>query len=145
MMRGAPTKILKVVSVLSVAWSTLGIEIDLCTGPLAPEVGLNALCELFFPAPLVRGHHYRAARCQPGSAPVEREQPANGSHPLCGADWTSPLPVLNYRKQEARKPTLIANAHQTWFLRRSDVPGAPCDILVTRPSNLSLQLCRLLC
>jgi hypothetical protein len=36
------------VLVLAVAWSALGMQIHVCSGPLTPESGIQTICRLFF-------------------------------------------------------------------------------------------------
>lgn len=144
MMWGAPAKLVKVAAILSVAWSTFGMELDLCSGPLSPEIMLNALCGLVYRAPLARAsRHLVPPASQKGTGSRDRQQPA--PRPRCGANWSSPVPDVSHGNRETKPPTLIASDFSTAIPSARDISGHRNEISQPLPRNLPLQLCRLLC
>lgn len=137
----------KVVLVLAVAWSTLGMQVHVWSGPLAPESCIQAVCRLFLPE--------ASAGTTGADAPTrtspERTDPADEGED--GAE--TPLSLLkavclspvdrNHRRWRRRESTTQRSAchrqSSSPALGRLAVLPADCP---TPPPDLSFQVCRLL-
>lgn len=97
-MRNFSTKLLKPLLIPLLGWSTLGLQVDLASGPLTPEAALGAICEIVF-AHSPAGHDGHASHLpsfvRGRSAPPRR---TSNSHPAipaqtASASWSAPMIV----------------------------------------------------
>ncbi|MDR3637445.1 MAG: hypothetical protein P4L84_26815 [Isosphaeraceae bacterium] len=148
-MRRVLGQLLKPILVPLLAWSTLGMQVDLISGPLTPQAALRAICAILLPAnqaaeqakaPLLRAVAVH-------SSPFGRPTTAPSSTPpfvLKGADWTTPvIPTTPAQASVPRvaAPGVVVAASP---LPESSLPPnfGPLAVIDVR---LSLRLCRLHC
>ncbi len=101
-MRKRPKTLVKALLVLAVAWSTLGIEVRTCSGPLAPDSCLHALCAWLPPCLEHAGADRAAAPLsrppENDSDPTDGETPPESPSSLFVAIWPAPVTSRNQRR-----------------------------------------------
>ncbi len=150
MMRQMPQKMLDSFFVPLIVWATLGVQVDVLSGPLTAENGLHALCGLIF-----SDAHQRCAQrvLVVSQSPPHSEvrhigipsQPNRSPVTLCVASWPfllnapSCLPPLATGFEFTRALTGCPSLATSPQSERQAVSPSWGD------SSLPLQLCRLHC
>lgn len=133
------------VLVLSVAWSTVGMQIHVCSGPLAPESCIQAFCRLF----LCETDAGDAPVFPPGNVP-DSSAPANDEEdgaetPFSALKTVCLSPVdRNHRRSRRTDSAALAVASR---LRRLSAPGGPHVSFTDTPpppADTAFRVCQLL-
>src|SRR5258708_31551826 len=106
------------------AWSTLGMEVDAGSGPLAPESCLHALCKLVFsestpPSQLPLSPLPFQGPSPWDSLPANQEEPAEQPPSVFLAHW--PMVILTYVQRDEAAGFLICLAS----LHHATIPFTP--------------------
>lgn len=140
--------------VVSIVGAILGMEIDVISGPVAPDALSVLLCELETPKPA----RMPAGRCSrpdtwillpsPGasatSGPIHADEFGETSSQVFDAVWPSPLSVSPNRQCDSSRGRGVRHANVSELYPSPSSPR-PRPFSLTPPSaKLSLQLCRLL-
>ena len=129
------------VLVLGVAWSTAGMQIHVCSGPLSPELGIQTCCRFFLPDAWVPELPSHTA---PGdNAPVNDEEDG-AETPLSALKAVCVSSVdRNHRRSRASSGAAPATSCRRRYLptpglrvRSNETPPPPADS--------SFRVCQLL-
>jgi hypothetical protein len=149
-MRRVPNKLVKMVLILSVAWSAVGMELDVFTGPLPPVKGLGVILDLLFTGPPQRSRDDPVAlgystAASGDSVPSHDGNTTDPSLALSRATWPLPFVALSIRPKETRKSSPISLDSERTYRMSELALKHPVGEVRLSAMNLPFQLCRLNC
>lgn len=149
-MHRVPNKLLKTVLILSVAWSALGMELDVFAGPLPPVEGLGVILDLLFTGSQQRSRDGSVALGFPTAATGDSvpSHDGNSTDPplaLSQATWPLPFVAFSIRPKETRKSSPMSLDSERTYRTSELASKHPLGRVRLSALNLSLQLCRLDC
>ncbi len=150
-MRGEPKRAGNLLLVVSIVGAILGMEIDVISGPLVPDSFSLILCDLYtpdqqnpgsrndaiFPLIPIGGHAGRLAG---------EDADGLGETPSVFGDVAWPSPLISASRAREAFPSVATGAVAGTLPARTlstQTPTSPRTL--PRPSNRSVELCRLLC
>lgn len=148
-MRGRRNAFVKIWLILSAAWSAVGMQIHVGSGPLPPESCLLSFCRLFHDGPA--GHGDAAVPLWPSrtapknAAPVDDEEEDAAESPLSILKATCPSQVVrNHQRRLRREGARLVLASRAGRISAPSARFGTPDDRREPPADSSFHVCRLL-
>lgn len=136
--------------VVSIVGAILGMEIDIISGPLAPDSLSLVLCELETPASAGQCGRSNSWILLPArstavtSAPIHADDCSETSSQILDAVWPSPVAVSPVRKRTPSGCRTTLHHNHVGPIPLAHSPRPRHFAVASTPANVPVQLCRLL-